>query len=171
MVLDILDGAGVAKTIKTTVSAGDHVTHHNVDSSALPTGAATEATLATMLTLSGFQARVPTLGQKAMSGSVSITPPTDHPVFKAPSTATHTNVAGAAADTQLLASNGSRLGFVVYNDSSAILYLKYGTGASSTSFITALAAGASWTDPFQWTGVVNGQWASATGSARVTEIT
>lgn len=39
----------------------------------LPSGAATEATLATMLTLAGFQARVNTLGQKAMAASAPVT--------------------------------------------------------------------------------------------------
>lgn len=41
--LDVKDAAGVTKTVKSTDSAGVHVPHHNVDASALPTGAATEA--------------------------------------------------------------------------------------------------------------------------------
>lgn len=39
----------------------------------LPAGAATETTLGTMLTLSGFQARIPVLGQAAMAVSVPVT--------------------------------------------------------------------------------------------------
>ena len=38
----------------------------------LPTGAATEATLSTLLTLSGFQARINTLGQKTMANSTPV---------------------------------------------------------------------------------------------------
>lgn len=38
----------------------------------LPLGAATEATLATMLTLAGFQARINTLGQKTMANSTPV---------------------------------------------------------------------------------------------------
>jgi hypothetical protein len=38
----------------------------------LPTGAATEATLTTLLTLTGFQARINTLGQKTMSASTPV---------------------------------------------------------------------------------------------------
>lgn len=38
----------------------------------LPTGAATEATLATLLTLAGFQARINTLGQKTMANSTPV---------------------------------------------------------------------------------------------------
>lgn len=41
--LDILDGAGSTKTVKTTDNASVHTPHHNVDSSALPTGASTSA--------------------------------------------------------------------------------------------------------------------------------
>ena len=38
----------------------------------LPTGAATEATLATLLTLAGFQARIPVNGQAVMSASIPV---------------------------------------------------------------------------------------------------
>jgi hypothetical protein len=38
----------------------------------LPAGAATEATLSTMLTLAGFQARINTLGQKTMAASTPV---------------------------------------------------------------------------------------------------
>lgn len=43
MALDIKDGLGAAGTLKTTLDGADHVPHHHVDSSALPTGAATAA--------------------------------------------------------------------------------------------------------------------------------
>lgn len=44
--IDVKDAAGSTVTMKTTDNAGVHTAHHIVDSSALPTGAATEATLA-----------------------------------------------------------------------------------------------------------------------------
>lgn len=43
MALDIKDGLGAAATLKTTLDGADHVPHHIVDSSALPSGAATAA--------------------------------------------------------------------------------------------------------------------------------
>ena len=43
MALDIKDGLGAAETLKTTLDGADHVPHHHVDSSALPTGASTAA--------------------------------------------------------------------------------------------------------------------------------
>lgn len=45
--LRIIDADSVIQTVKTTDNAGVQTPHHNVDSCALPTGAATEATLAT----------------------------------------------------------------------------------------------------------------------------
>jgi hypothetical protein len=47
----------------------------------LPTGAATEATLATMLTLAGFQARINTLGQKTMANSTPVVLSSDQTVI------------------------------------------------------------------------------------------
>lgn len=43
MALSVKDGGGVARTLKTTTSGSDLVPHHVVESSALPTGAATSA--------------------------------------------------------------------------------------------------------------------------------
>ena len=43
MALIVLDGAGDPQDLKTTLDSGDHVPHHRVDASALPTGAATSA--------------------------------------------------------------------------------------------------------------------------------
>lgn len=88
-----------------------------------------------------------------------------------PGTATHSNVVGAASDTQILAAAATRKTFMVFNDSSAVLYLKFGTGASSSSHAFQIQPGELYSDESRWTGVVNGIWASATGNARVTEFT
>lgn len=48
--LDVLDAAAATKTLKTTDTAGVHTPHHNVDSSALPAGAATSANQDTQIT-------------------------------------------------------------------------------------------------------------------------
>jgi hypothetical protein len=97
-------------------------------------------------------------------GALRTAPPTA-------TTATLANVASSATSVTLIASNAARKGLIVYNDSSAILYLKYGATASTTSFTYQLAAGASWTMAVpMYTGVVDGIWASANGFARVTEL-
>ncbi len=81
------------------------------------------------------------------------------------------NVSAAVADTVLIAANQNRLGGTVYNDSIAILYLKLGTGASTTSFTIALNRYDYYEIPTNYVGNVNGYWSAATGTARVTELT
>ena len=89
-----------------------------------------------------------------------------------PGTSTKSNVAAAAADTLLLASNANRRGSTIFNDSSAILYISLGTVAASTSSYTLQCAGLGFYEvPFSYTGEIRGIWASATGNARVCEIT
>ncbi len=89
-------------------------------------------------------------------------------------TATLANVSGSASSVTLQASNASRLGLTIYNDSSATLYVKFGSSASATSFTVQLQAGEYWelqTSGCRYTGIVTGIWGSATGAARITELT
>lgn len=84
-------------------------------------------------------------------------------------TGTLSNVSGSATSVTLLASNAARRQAVIVNDSSAVLYVKFGTTASTTSYTYRL-------DPYDtlevenYTGRIDGIWASATGAARVTEV-
>jgi len=50
MSLAIKDGTNAAESLKTTLDGGEHVTHHNIDACALPTGAATAAAQTTHTT-------------------------------------------------------------------------------------------------------------------------
>jgi len=85
--------------------------------------------------------------------------------------ATLSNVASSATNVTLLASNANRKGAAIYNDSTSILYVKFGATASATSFVVAMAASSYYEFPQPvFTGVVDGIWASAQGSARLTEI-
>lgn len=86
-------------------------------------------------------------------------------------TAALSNVAGSASSVTLLASNAARLGATIHNDSGAILYVKFGTTASTTSYTVKMVADAYYEVPFSYTGRIDGIWASATGSARMTELT
>ena len=89
-----------------------------------------------------------------------------------PATGTESNVAGSATDVTILAANTSRLGFSVYNDSAAILYLLLSnTTSSATVHTIQIAPGGYFEKELGYTGAVKGIWASATGSARVTEFT
>ena len=89
-----------------------------------------------------------------------------------PATGTVASVAASATNVTLLASNASRKGAMVYNDSAVALYLKLGATASSSSF-TAKVFGNGYyelNDP-AYTGIIDGLWDSASGNARVTELT
>ena len=80
-------------------------------------------------------------------------------------------MAASATSVTVLAASASRQGASVYNDSTAVLYLKLGAAASVTSHTTQVAAGQLYELPAPvYTGIIDGIWASATGSARVTEL-
>jgi hypothetical protein len=64
----VKDAAGTNVVQKTTDNAGVHTPHHNVDSSALPTGAATETTLAAGNTLTGAVTETAPASDTASSG-------------------------------------------------------------------------------------------------------
>lgn len=93
-----------------------------------------------------------------------------------PTTGTLSSVAASASDTTILASNASRKGATVYNDSSVVLYLALAnTTSSTTAYSVQIAANGYYELPVNqggvYTGVLKGIWASATGNARVTELT
>jgi hypothetical protein len=87
-------------------------------------------------------------------------------------TATLANVNSSATNVTLQASNTARLGWACFNDSTAILYIKFGATASATSFTVKVAAGGFYEMPVApvYTGIIDGIWASANGAARVTEL-
>lgn len=86
-------------------------------------------------------------------------------------TATLSNVSGSASSVTLLSSNSARIGASIANDSTAALYVKFGTTASTTSYTIKLLQDDYYEVPYGYTGRIDGIWASATGAARVTEIT
>lgn len=100
---------------------------------------------------------------------------TDNPVTAASvavASATLSNVNASGSAVTVLASNASRNGAIVYNDSTTNLRIKFGTAASATSFTYFLGPGATWEMPpaITYTGIITGIWDSATGAARVTEL-
>lgn len=122
-----------------------------------------------------------TLGPKTSANSLSITPATDatFSTRAAPAaTAARSDVTAAAADTIILAANANRMpGSVILNDSSAVMYILLCPTtcvASATNYTFAIDAKSTVSGFYtlgNWTGAVHAYWASATGSARVTEIT
>ena len=89
-----------------------------------------------------------------------------------PTTSAVTSVAASASTVSLLASNTSRRGAIIANDSTAILYLKLGATASTSSYTVQLFQDDIFELPFPvYTGAIDGIWGSATGNARITELT
>jgi hypothetical protein len=86
-------------------------------------------------------------------------------------TATLSNVSASASSVTLSSANTFRKGLSIHNDSSAILYVKFGITAFTTSYTVKMIADAYYELPFGYTGRIDGIWASATGAARITELT
>ena len=85
------------------------------------------------------------------------------------STATLTNVSSSATNVTLFAVNASRSGAMLFNDSTQYLYLKYGATATTSSFTERVAPYAHWyMSGAIYTGIIDGIWASANGTARTT---
>lgn len=86
-----------------------------------------------------------------------------------PTTATLANVSSSATNVTLFAAACATNARAIYNDSTAVLYVKFGATASATSYTVQLAAGAYYEFPQPlYAGQVDGVWASANGNARVT---
>lgn len=143
----------------------------------LPTGAATSALQTSGNTiLSTISGQLPpSLGAQASASSLSVVPATGAIFTTAAPTSTTgtiTSVAASTSTTVVLASNTSRKGFVIYNDSLNWLYLAFAATASTTAFSSKLQAGAAYdTGAINYTGVLSAVWSAASGSARVTELT
>ncbi len=85
-------------------------------------------------------------------------------------TATLTNVASSASSVTLFAANGSARGRAIFNDSTAVLYVKFGATASTSSYTVQLASNGYYEFPqLIFGGRVDGIWAAANGNARLTE--
>ena len=91
-----------------------------------------------------------------------------------PASGAVSSVSASASAITILAANSSRRGALVFNDSTATLYLYLsGTGTVTSSlFSVKLAAGEAFAlGEGEYTGIITGIWSSATGAARVTEMT
>lgn len=91
----------------------------------------------------------------------------------AASSATITRVNDTASSVQLVASNASRKGLYIHNDSTQALKIKYGTTASATDYTAKIPPDGFWEMPTApvYTGRVDGIWAAdASGAAQITEL-
>lgn len=88
--------------------------------------------------------------------------------------ATVSSVAGSATAVTLFAArSGVSDGGVrmIYNDSTATLYVKFGASASTTDFTVKILGDGYYEVPQPaYDGLITGIWSSATGSARCTTV-
>jgi len=126
-------------------------------------GSLTETAPTTDTASSGLNGRLQRIAQNLTSLITFFSPIT---------TATLSNVSGSASSVTIIASNSSRRRLIIVNDSTANLYLKFGATASTTSYTVLLNAGDTYESPIfaVYTGIIDGIWSSATGSARITEM-
>jgi|GEM_PF-3217236 len=141
-VIPVSDNGG-SLTVDGTVAATQSGTWNinNITGTvSLPTGAATEATLATLLTLTGFQARINTLGQKTMANSTPIVIASDQSAITVASqesqassgSATAVSVTGAA--TLVLAANANRKEYtIVHENASETIYVGLTSGVTTAN--------------------------------------
>lgn len=89
------------------------------------------------------------------------------------STSTRTQVADTASDTQLIAANTARKKVIIYNDSTAALYIGFGATAVTTSNYTAIIYPNGYFEDTYSLDQIRGIWASDpnTGGAKITELT
>lgn len=85
-------------------------------------------------------------------------------VTRVPSSAS--NVANA------LAANPNRLGATIYNESTAICYVKFGAVAATNDYTVQIAAGGYFELPPApiYTGRIDLIWSAANGAAQITEL-
>jgi hypothetical protein len=93
------------------------------------------------------------------------------PTSVAVRTPTTTSVASSATSVTILASNANRRGISIANDSTSILRLSYATPATSANAFIVMQPGSFlWLDQqLMITGTIYGIWATANGTAQVTE--
>ena len=117
----------------------------------------------------------PTVGQKAMASSLPVTVASDQPAMPVQesrsSACSLTLIDSVNTNTTLLASNANRVGVTIFNDSTASLYVRFGSTASTSDFHVLLAPGGYFEMPFRYTGRIDGIWSAANGKARVGEFT
>lgn len=93
-------------------------------------------------------------------------------IDKPPANADVTSVAQSDTVVTLLASNAARVKAYIYNEGTRILYIKLGTGATTSDFTVGLfPQNAFRLDYPAYTGQITGIWAAAGGgAAKMTEV-
>ena len=87
------------------------------------------------------------------------------------STSVVTSVPAAVTNTVVLTPNQNRIFASFYNNGAKTMYIKLGTGASTSVYTIQLFSGSYWEVPQDYQGEIDAVWGSASGNALVTELT
>lgn len=79
-------------------------------------------------------------------------------------------IASSATVVNLFAADEQDLGRTIFNDSSSILHVKFGSGASATDKAVEIAPNGYYEVPFHYIGLVTGLWDAANGFAYCTKF-
>lgn len=183
-----IDGSAVTQPISGTVTANAGTGTFTVDGSGvtqpisavslpLPAGAATSTLQSTgNSSLSSIDAGIPaSLGQTTMSASMPVVIASNQaaiPVTFTPAalttTATITTVAVSTSVATLSASNSSKTGVVIHNEG-GVLFVKFGTAATSSSYTYRLTQNTV-LEITNYAGIITAIKLAGSTNARVTEI-
>lgn len=174
--------SGQQGTIRATTNRGLHINIRNAAGTEIgtpstpiridPTGTTTQPVSGTITAITNaLPAGTNVIGHVIVdSGSTTVVTGTVTTKEQS-STSAVTSVASSGTTISLLVANTNRRDATFYNDSTQILYLKLGATASTTSYTVQMAAGSYYEVPQPcYTGAIDGIWASANGSVRITEI-
>lgn len=90
------------------------------------------------------------------------------PVLQTPAVS---SVAGSATAVNLFLANTAAKQRIIHNDSTAILYVKFGAAATVTDYTVRISSQNMFIFPLPlYVGLVTGIWQAATGDARLTEV-
>lgn len=181
--VNLVTVGGAAVSLGQTI-AGESMPVVLASDTGLPTGtnsigqvtanAGTNLNTSALLTTTAHDAAFGTAGTpdaqiRSVQGAASMRPVD---IAQRAATSTLTNVSDTASSTTCLASNTARLSAMFFNDSTAIVYLKFGATASTTSYTVKVQPDGFYTVQGGYNGIVDCIWASdASGAARVTELT
>lgn len=155
----LVDGSGVTQPI-------------SASSLPLPSGAATDANQSTAnASLSSIEGKLPANLTVSSTRLLVDGSGTTQPTSVAARTPTTASVSSSASSVTILASNASRRGFSISNISTAKLYLSFsGPATTANCFIEVPSGGFLLLDQqLIVTNAIYGIWASANGTAQVTE--
>lgn len=167
----------MSNSLAVTIASDQSVIPVSAASLPLPAGAATSALQTSgNASLSSIDSKLPaTLGQKTSANSLAVVISSDQSPIAVTnslsSTAAITSVSNAITSTVLLAANTLRRGFIIYNDSLAIVFVAFAATASTTAFSVKLQPGSEYEPGIDYTGIISSIASAAVGAMRVTEFT